>query len=125
MLRRLGDTGEGSLSYIAVALLVGTIAAAVTVVAIPDSVVANIKAGVCEITRVAGCDPDGGGNNNDRAGASPSTTAAATASATASASGASPTPTASGGLSPEEQEYEAARSALAAAEQELNAAQRE
>ncbi|MFC7732187.1 polymorphic toxin-type HINT domain-containing protein [Actinomadura keratinilytica] len=119
MLRRLGDRGEGSLSYIAIALLVGAIAAAVTVVAVPDSVTANIKAGVCEITRVAGCDPDGGGD--DRANASPS----ATAATTAPASGASPTPSTSGGLSPEQQEYEAARAALAAADRELNGAQRE
>ncbi|GLZ09973.1 hypothetical protein Acsp04_02080 [Actinomadura sp. NBRC 104425] len=115
MLRRLGDTGEGALSYIAVALLVGAIAAAVTVVAIPDSVVANIRAGVCKITGSSGCDPDGGGK--DRAGASPSTTA--------SPVGSSPAPSASGGLTPEEQEYEAAKSALAASDRELNGAQQQ
>ncbi|MQY06986.1 polymorphic toxin-type HINT domain-containing protein [Actinomadura macrotermitis] len=55
MLRRLGDRGEGSLSYLTVILLIGAITAAVTVVAIPDKIVAGIKAGVCQVAGGKDC----------------------------------------------------------------------
>ncbi|GAA4082518.1 polymorphic toxin-type HINT domain-containing protein [Actinomadura miaoliensis] len=121
MLQRFGDSGEGALSYVAIALLVGAIAAAVTVVAIPDSVIANIRAGVCEITRGGDCDPSGGDGRGGDVGPSPS----AEPSTSGSSPSAAPSVSPAGTTTPEQQEYEAAQNALSRAENELGPLEQE
>lgn len=58
-MHRLRDTGEGSLSYIAIVLLIAAVTAAVTVVAVPDRVTGNIQAGICRVIGTK-CDPSPG-----------------------------------------------------------------
>ncbi|GAA4066043.1 RNase A-like domain-containing protein [Actinomadura miaoliensis] len=117
MLRRLGDRGEGSLSYIAVVLLIGAIAAAVTVVALPDTVLGDIRAAACRVSGGERCERHNGGNDRTQPSATP-TASPAVASAT-------PTPSTGDGApppddnSPEAQEYRAAQDALSRAEQDL------
>ncbi|WP_067830953.1 polymorphic toxin-type HINT domain-containing protein [Actinomadura kijaniata] len=55
MLRRFGDRGEGSLSYLTVILLIGAVLATVTVVAIPEKISAGISAGICRVTGDKNC----------------------------------------------------------------------
>ncbi|MFB4312845.1 RNase A-like domain-containing protein [Actinomadura sp. 21ATH] len=107
MLSRRGDRGEGALSYVAIVLLVGTIVAATVVVALPDTVVARIRASVCHAA---------GGENCDRGdgGASPSATPS---SSPQPSPGVTNTP-AGNGETPEEREYRAARDAATQADQE-------
>ncbi|MEO3822509.1 polymorphic toxin-type HINT domain-containing protein [Actinomadura sp. B10D3] len=102
MLRRLGDRGEGSLSYLTVILLVASVTAVVSVVTVGDKVAAGLRSGVCRVSQGEDCggpgdDPQASGSSSPSPGASGSTTAPA------------------GGETPEEREY---REALA----ELNEA---
>lgn len=117
MLRRIGrphDRGEGGLSYIAVILLVATVTAAVTVVAVPDSVIANIKSGLCHVAR------DDCGPGPPTADGTPTPDPGGTA--TPQPGG---TPTPSPGVQPVDQDLRSAIDALATAEQELENAQSE
>lgn len=114
MLRRLGDQGEGALSFIAIALLVAAVAAAVTVVAVPDTVTRDVRAAVCRVVGSKDCDPGHGGGKPDSS-TSPSSSAPPGAPVTAPV----------GGESPEEQEYRAAQDAAAKADQEARAVENE
>ncbi|GAA3943904.1 hypothetical protein GCM10023085_27410 [Actinomadura viridis] len=116
MLRRLGDRGEGSLSYIGVILLIAAVAGAVTVVAIPEQVTASIRSAVCMVTRDNDCE-DG------RPGATPSggTPSGGPSSAPA-------TPQVSGspvGETPEERELREARAAAGKADQDAQSLENE
>ncbi|GAA2421294.1 hypothetical protein GCM10010191_35870 [Actinomadura vinacea] len=116
MLRRLGDRGEGSLSYLAVILLFGSIVAAVTAVALPDEVVADIRAGICTVAGGRDC----GGRERTDAAPSPS-----------GSPGVSPGPSGTPGGSPtdaetpEEREYREALAALAQAERDAQGVENE
>jgi hypothetical protein len=117
MLRRLGDRGEGAISYLVIVLLVGAIAAAVTIVALPDSVSSKIQATVCDIAR-DNCDPGEGGNGGDGGDARPP-------QGGPPGQGDSPGAAPAGGLTPEEQEYQAAQDALTRAERDAQALENE
>ncbi|GLZ14166.1 hypothetical protein Acsp04_44010 [Actinomadura sp. NBRC 104425] len=110
MLRRLGDQGEGALSYIAITLLVAAVAAAVTVVAVPDTVTRDVRAAVC---RVVGSKDCGSGHRGGKPNSSTSPSSSAPVTAPV------------GGESPEEQEYRAAQDAAARADQEARAIENE
>ncbi|XVQ12633.1 polymorphic toxin-type HINT domain-containing protein [Spirillospora sp. CA-255316] len=115
MLRRLGDGGEGSPSYLAAILLIASITAAVTAVALPDEVVANIRAGICTVA--------GGRDCVDRTGAggtpSPSPSSSPSPSGPSGTTpGATPSGSPTGGETPEQREYREALDALARAERE-------
>ncbi|TDC75568.1 polymorphic toxin-type HINT domain-containing protein [Actinomadura sp. 7K507] len=101
MLRRLGDRGEGSLSYLTVILLVAAITAAVSVVVVGDKVAAGIRSGVCQVTQSEDCDEPG---DDPRAEESPSP---------------SPEPTDPDGETPEEREYREALAELNEADEAL------
>ncbi|WP_395983314.1 polymorphic toxin-type HINT domain-containing protein [Actinomadura sp. 9N407] len=92
-------------------LLITAVAAAVTVVAVPEQVVAKIRAGVCMVGGGEDCGDGGPGGP----GASPSPSPSPSMSTSPSRS---PSPSASASESPEERELREAREALAAAEQE-------
>ncbi|MFC7732212.1 polymorphic toxin-type HINT domain-containing protein [Actinomadura keratinilytica] len=122
MLRRLGDAGEGSLSYIAVALLVSAIAAAVTVVALPDSVRGDIRAAVCRVGGGERCERHSGGDDRSQPSATPTASPAVAGTPPPLARRRRPLPDDD---SPEAQEYRAAQEALSRAEQDLANLERE
>jgi tetratricopeptide (TPR) repeat protein len=113
MARRHREQGEGALSYLAVILLVGAVAAAVTLVAVPDQVTAGIKAAVCRVTGGDDCGPE----RTPAGSATPSTPSPG-------ASGATGEPQALPG-NPEQEAYDRARAAAAAADRDVAAADQE
>jgi hypothetical protein len=70
-----------------VVLLVGAVAAAVTVVAIPNDVAANLRAGICRIGGGQDCRPGGGGASD---GASPQSPGASPGAPSGASPGTSP-----------------------------------
>ncbi|WP_067830936.1 polymorphic toxin-type HINT domain-containing protein [Actinomadura kijaniata] len=109
MLRRLGDRGEGSLSYLAVIVLIGAVLAAVTVVVIPEKITAGISAGICRVTGDKNCEKPGGQNPRSQ-GATPS---------------AQPTSVPPGQETPQQREYREALDALKKADQDADALEKE
>ncbi|MEO3822512.1 polymorphic toxin-type HINT domain-containing protein [Actinomadura sp. B10D3] len=99
MLRRLGDRGEGSLSYLTVILLVASVTAVVSVVTVGDKVAAGIRSGVCRVSQDKDCGKPGG---DPQAGGSSSPSPGAT----------SPGAVPAGSETPEEREYREALAAL-------------
>ncbi|MFF5260640.1 polymorphic toxin-type HINT domain-containing protein [Actinomadura viridis] len=98
--RRAGDRGEGALSYIGVILLIASIAAAVTVVVLPETVTSGVKGGLC---RVVGqrCDPETPPGAGASPSGSPSTPPSGAPSGTPSAApSGSPSPGPTGSTAP-------------------------
>jgi hypothetical protein len=108
-LKPVGDRGEGALSYIAVILLVASVVAAIIVVAIPETVVKDIRAAVCRVAGGADCEPGA----QPGPGVSPNSSPGL------------PSTSLPGGSTPELLEYQAAQAALAQAERDAQGVESE